>query len=243
MGALNRRKASASVPAAELLSTCAAVVFDCDGVLADSEPLAVSTWTALLAPYGYRPTAADITATLGRTFPDTRDVYAAEVPSLPPATDLLPVFHEMFLNKIQQELRPLDDGVSLAKALARKGTRLAVASSSPRVRLDAILHGVGAAELFTVSVAGDEVDNGKPAPDPYRRAAAGLGVDPRDCVAIEDSAAGLASAAAAGMRTIGVHRDPVTDLRAANVRVRSLRFHSPTPKAPVVAGSTTATYR
>lgn len=208
--------------AADLLSDCAAVVFDCDGVLADSEPLAVSTWAALLAPYGYRPSADDISAALGRSFPDTRDIYAAQVMALPVALELLPRFHAIFLDRIEHDLHALDDGVRLARTLAASGTPIAVASSSPRLRLDAILRGVGLGGLFAVSVAGDEVGRGKPAPDPYLQAAAKLGVDPRDCVAIEDSTAGVASAAAAGMRTIGVRRDPVTDLRAADVAVESL---------------------
>jgi beta-phosphoglucomutase-like phosphatase (HAD superfamily) len=58
--------------------------------------------------------------------------------------------------------------------------------------------------VFAGSVTGDEVTNGKPAPDPYLRAAALLGVDPVDCVAIEDSPTGVASALAAGCRTIAV---------------------------------------
>lgn len=208
--------------ATQLLNHCTAVVFDCDGVLADSEPLAVSTWTALLAPYGYRPTAADISAALGRSFPDTRDIYAAAVPALPAAQALLPEFHAVFLNLLADGLRGYDDGVMLARKLAAQGIPLAVASSSPRIRLDAILRGIGLFDLFPISVAGDEVRTGKPSPDPYLRAAGELSVDPPDCVAIEDSAAGVTSARAAGMRVIGVRRDPAANLSAAHVVVSSL---------------------
>jgi HAD superfamily hydrolase (TIGR01509 family) len=215
--------AAAEGRAAGLIADCAAVVFDCDGVLADTEPLAVATWAAVLSPFGYTPGPADIRAALGRSFPDTRDIYAARVRGLPTARELRPRFDSAFLGLLERDPRAFDDGIELARELAAQAVPLAVASSSPRVRLDAILLGIDVIDLFGVSVAGDEVANGKPAPDPYLRAAAGLQVDPRDCVAIEDSTAGIASAVAAGMRTVGVYRGAAVDLGAAHVVVSSLR--------------------
>lgn len=207
-----------------------AVVFDCDGVLADSEPLAVSTWTGVLAPYGYRPQPADVTASLGRTFPDVRDLYAAHAPTLPSAAELAAVFDESFLRLLGTELTPWPDAVGLARRWHGAGVRLAVASSSPRRRLDETLRLLGIAGLFASITAGDEVEHPKPAPDPYLAAAAGLGVLPEHCLAIEDSQAGVASALAAGMTAVGVRRDPDADLSAAHLVLPDLseldvRFH------------------
>jgi len=199
-----------------------AVVFDCDGVLADSEPLAVSTWTALLAPHGYVPHAADITASLGRTFPDVRDLYAAHAPALPTAVDLAPAFDEIFLGLLATDLEPWPDAVALARHWHAAGMPLAVASSSPRRRLDETLRLLGITQLFGSTTAGDEVERPKPAPDPYLTAAAALGVAPVDCLAIEDSEAGIVSALAAGMLTVGVQRDPGADLSAAHLVLADL---------------------
>jgi HAD superfamily hydrolase (TIGR01509 family) len=86
---------------------------------------------------------------------------------------------------------------------------VAVASSSPRERLDRTLAHVGLA--FPVSVAGDEILHGKPAPDMFLVAAERLGVAPARCVVVEDSAPGVAAGVAAGMPTLGVCRVPGTE--------------------------------
>jgi beta-phosphoglucomutase-like phosphatase (HAD superfamily) len=84
-------------------------------------------------------------------------------------------------------------------------------SSSYRVLVDAVLTALGP-DRFATTVAGDEVAHAKPAPDPYAQAARQLGVDPRHCVALEDSLAGATSATAAGAGCIvvpGPHSGPV----------------------------------
>jgi HAD superfamily hydrolase (TIGR01509 family) len=93
------------------------------------------------------------------------------------------------------------------RELQARGVAIAVASSSPRARLDRTLARAGLAEAFAVTVAGDEVARGKPAPDMFLAAAERLGVAPERCAVIEDSAPGVAAGLAAGMRTVGVARD------------------------------------
>ena len=88
------------------------------------------------------------------------------------------------------------------RRLAESGLRLAVASSSNRELIDAVLRRLELADLFAVTVSSEEVARGKPAPDVYLEAARRLGVDPARCVAIEDSASGIRAAHAAGMRVI-----------------------------------------
>jgi HAD superfamily hydrolase (TIGR01509 family) len=79
---------------------------------------------------------------------------------------------------------------------------LAVASSSNRPLIDAVLRTAEVEGLFSVTVSSEEVDRGKPSPDVYLEAARRLGVDPTACAAIEDSANGIRAAAAAGMRVL-----------------------------------------
>ena len=106
------------------------------------------------------------------------------------------------------------------------GYRLAVASSSNRELIDAVLDRLELTSAFEVTVSSEEVARGKPAPDVYLEAARRLGVSPSACVAIEDSASGVRAAHAAGMRVIAYpnrHYPPADSVLAlADVVVRSL---------------------
>ena len=107
-------------------------------------------------------------------------------------------------------LHAFPDAVALIKRLT---VPMAVASNSDRWRLDVVLSSAGLRHLFEVTVAGDEVPEPKPAPDMYLRAAQILGVDPVDCVVIEDSPTGVAAARAAGMTVVAVRRGHFADDR------------------------------
>jgi HAD superfamily hydrolase (TIGR01509 family) len=98
-------------------------------------------------------------------------------------------------------LRP--GALELLQALRAAGVPCALVSASYRVMIDAVLSHLGP-DLFDVVVAGDEVRNGKPHPEPYLTAAQELAVDPADCVVIEDSPGGTASGTAAGAFVVAV---------------------------------------
>jgi HAD superfamily hydrolase (TIGR01509 family) len=98
------------------------------------------------------------------------------------------------------------DAVTTARQLRAEGVALALATSSQRERLERTLVAADLDGLFSVTVAGDEVAHGKPAPDGYLSAARLLGVDPADCVAVEDSQAGIDAAKDAGMLVLAVLR-------------------------------------
>ena len=198
------------------LASLHAVIFDCDGTLADSEPLAARAWSQVLAPLGYNPTEADILACLGRSFPAVRDHYAAVAHDLPTAENLWPTFSVAMLNLIATSLAPFDDAVALAIDLHKAGVPMAVATSSPRQRLDATLAALGVNGLFSVTVAGDEIAKIKPAPDVFSAAACQLGADPASYVVFEDSQPGVDAALAAGMYVIAVRRPPTVLLKRAH---------------------------
>ena len=101
-------------------------------------------------------------------------------------------------------LRPNDALIALLSTLRDSGVRVALASTAARRNVTAVLAGIGAQDLFEVVVAGEDVERGKPAPDCYLRAADLLDVAPSDCLAVEDSAVGLAAARAAGCRVLEV---------------------------------------
>jgi HAD superfamily hydrolase (TIGR01509 family) len=194
----------------------AAAIFDCDGTLVDSEPLARAAWERQLAPHGYAIDDAEYAGLIGRPYERTHAFFAERIPGLAPADVFWDGYSARLFDLIDTELVPFEDALETVRDLAARGVAVAVASSSPRVRLARTLARAGLADAFAVSVAGDEIEHGKPAPDMFLAAAERLGVPPGRCVAIEDSAPGVAAGLAAGMTTIGVARDGA-DLGAADV--------------------------
>jgi beta-phosphoglucomutase-like phosphatase (HAD superfamily) len=183
-----------------------AVVFDCDGVLVDSEPLADEIWSRVLAGFGHETTADDAEDILGTSEATTYEYYAARV-DLPPFDDFMAEIDAIRIPVYAERLVAFDDAVATVRSLAAQGTTMAVASSSRRHALDGKLALTGLNRYFDVMVGGDEVEHGKPAPDVYVEAARRLGIPPADCIAIEDADLGAESAAAAGMRAVMIRRD------------------------------------
>jgi HAD superfamily hydrolase (TIGR01509 family) len=194
-------------------------VFDCDGTLVDSEPLAGEAWRRALEPYGYAVTDEDLATTIGIPYARTH-AYLAERADIPDAQALWPELKRELFALIDAQLAPFPDALQAVVELKAQGVRIAVASSSPRERLDRTL---ARAHLhFEITIAGDEVEHGKPAPDMFLLAAERLKVEPANCVVIEDSPPGVAAGKAAGMPTLGVQRVPGTDLSAADKIVDTL---------------------
>ncbi len=181
------------------------VVFDFDGVLADSEPLSWQAWADVLAPHGVTIDDADIAACTGTTSRTTH-AHFAEQGQIPPYADVLAAVDDHRRSAYPTELCGFDDAVEAVRRLAMVGVPLAIASSSSRVNLDLKLEVLDLRRYFDVTVAGDEVANEKPAPDLYRTAVERLGIDAGTSVAVEDTAIGADAAAAAGLRTVIVNR-------------------------------------
>jgi HAD superfamily hydrolase (TIGR01509 family) len=191
-----------------------AVIFDCDGTLVDSEPLARRAWERALAPYGYALTDEDAEASVGLPYPRVHAFFAERV-ELPAAEPFWAELSGELFPLIDSELARFDDAVEAARDLRARGIPVGVASSSPRERLHRTLRRAGLLDAFDVSVAGDEVANGKPAPDMFLLAAERLGVAPESCVVIEDSPPGVQAGLAAGMVTLAVCRVPGTEATLA----------------------------
>ena len=181
------------------------VVFDFDGVLADSEPLSWQAWRETLSPYGVVIDNQDILACTGTTDSDTYLHFGSRA-VLPPLEEVLESVDQRLADVYQTDLNGFPDAINTVQGLAMVGVPLGVASSSSRLSLDLKMKILGLARYFDVIVAGDEVENGKPAPDLYRTATELLGIDPASSVAVEDTAIGADAAAAAGLRTVIVNR-------------------------------------
>ena len=183
-----------------------AVVFDCDGVLVDSEPHSRRSWVEVLGSLGHPAAEEDVAACTGLGFLPTRDALDRLGP-LPEPDELWPLLMDALRRSFDRGLDVFADAMEALGAVEASEIPVAVASASPRERLDLTLDAAGLSERFAASVAGDEVARGKPAPDCYLVAAGRLGVPSSAVAAVEDSVAGIRSAQAAGMRVVAVVRE------------------------------------
>jgi beta-phosphoglucomutase-like phosphatase (HAD superfamily) len=196
-----------------------AVVFDCDGVLVDSEPHSAASWVEVLGRYGHRAEVSDVAACTGLGFRPTYEHLAAVDPTaaLPGPEALWPELLDALARSVARGLLVVPDAAACVADLAAGAVAMGVASSSPRERLDLTLEHSGLGRYFAATASGDEVRSGKPAPDVYLLAADRLGSAPGACLAVEDTGPGAQAAAAAGMRVLGVARSDSDEdaLRAA----------------------------
>jgi HAD superfamily hydrolase (TIGR01509 family) len=180
-----------------------------DGVLVDSEPLHFEALRAVLAADGLRLDLAEYEGFIGATTEETLTTLIERHALRRSHAQLLAHYDEAILRVFETPREPLP-GVRAVIARARSdGLRIAVASSSRRLWIDATLRSLGLAQHFDAIVAGDDVVHGKPDPAIYLLAAERLATPPEHCLAIEDSPKGVRSAYAAGMRVLGV-RTPYT---------------------------------
>lgn len=193
-----------------------AVVFDLDGTLVDSEPIAERAWSATLLRHGYEVSAGDVAATTGLSAPDTQ-IYFLRAAQLSPDLDLLSDVDAVRFELLEAELTAFDDALETVRELAARGIPLGVATSSSKRSMELKLEKTDLARYFDVAVAVDDVRLGKPAPDLYVEAAMRLRTDPADCLAIEDTDIGADAAVAAGMRVVQVRRDGSLSMRHAVV--------------------------
>jgi HAD superfamily hydrolase (TIGR01509 family) len=181
-----------------------ALIFDCDGVLIDSEHLASRVEAELTRELGLELTAAEAHALfLGKTVDGVLDAIAARTGTRPSAAW---VYNWAFAtaHAFHRELAVVEQLRDALELLGAQGHRMAVASQSSLARVRFSLDVAGLAPLFGEHVyVTSMVPRPKPAPDVYLLAASRLGAAPGECVVIEDSPAGAASALAAGMRAIG----------------------------------------
>jgi len=181
-----------------------ALIFDCDGVLVDSEYLASRVESDVTRDLGLTLGVDEAHEMfLGKTVEGVLDAIAARTGTRPSSTW---VYNWAFAtaHAFMRELKAVD-GVGVAvEELRRRGHRMAVASQSPLARVRLSLQVAGLAGQFGDHIyVASMVARPKPAPDIYLLAAERLGAAPRECIVIEDSPAGAAAAQAAGMRVLG----------------------------------------
>jgi HAD superfamily hydrolase (TIGR01509 family) len=180
-----------------------AVVFDLDGVLIQSEEVWDSVRERFTRERGGRYDAEIQRAMMGMSSTEwSRYLHdTAGVPDEPEEINAEVV--RRMLSAYEEELPLIDGARDAVRRLAAEFT-LAVASSSNRPLIDAVLRKAELEQHFDAIVSSEEVARGKPAPDVYLEAARRLAVEPAHCAAVEDSHGGIRSAKAAGMRVVAI---------------------------------------
>ncbi|MGW2111796.1 HAD family hydrolase [Streptomyces sp. NPDC001948] len=178
------------------------VIFDCDGVLVDSERIAVRVDAMVLSQLGWELTESEIVDRfVGRTTASMRKDIEAHLGRSLPATweeETENRYHEALL----AELKPVDGIVEALDVLAHRPACVASSGSHSKMRLTLGITGLFSkfeGRIFSAT----EVERGKPAPDLFLHAAQRMGVTPDRCVVVEDSQYGVQAARAAGMRAFG----------------------------------------
>ncbi|MGW6422923.1 HAD family hydrolase [Nocardia sp. NPDC055053] len=183
----------------------AAVVFDMDGVLIDSEPI----WEQVRRDYverkGGRWQPDSQRKMMGMTTAEWAAYMSDDLGVAMPLDEISTKVIDLMADRYAHHVPLLPGAVEAVQRCAGQW-KLGLASSSPRTLIDLVLAKSGLLEYFSAILSTEEIGRGKPAPDVYLTVARRLGVDPKDCTAVEDSTNGLLSAHTAGMRLIACPR-------------------------------------
>jgi HAD superfamily hydrolase (TIGR01509 family) len=182
----------------------AAVLWDLDGTLVDTEPAWIEAEHRLAAEHGVEWTEEDGEAMVGSALPRAAAIMQERGVDLP-ADQIIDRLERGVFEIIGAHVPWQPGALELLTELRDEGVKCALVTMSFRAMADRIVAGAPTG-VFAAVVAGDEVTHGKPHPEPYLRAAELLRVDIRRCVAIEDSPTGLAAAEASGARVVAIQR-------------------------------------
>ncbi len=200
----------------------AAVVFDNDGLLLDTEDAWTRAETELFRRHGGTFTFEHKRDLIGSSHAIAAGKIEVMLGRPGDGEALMAELHALVMQEAAHDVEPRPGAVELVDALLDAGIPVAVASNSQRAFLDLVLHTAGVADRFPVTVAGDEVPNPKPAPDIYLEACRRLGADPAASIGLEDSPTGAAAAKAAGLTVIGVPYLPEMEIGPADIVAGSL---------------------
>ena len=181
-----------------------AVVFDLDGVLWDGEPLYHEAFNVVLESHGHTVTSEDYVNIIGHSVEAAWQWVLTHFQIREDPASFLRRYNEAVMDLLAQPVEPLPGVRELLAELRRRGLPIGLASASLRQWVNATLRGLHIENAFDATVSASEVMNSKPAPDLYLAAAEKLGIPPAECLALEDTGAGIASAKAAGMFAVQV---------------------------------------
>jgi HAD superfamily hydrolase (TIGR01509 family) len=197
-----------------------AVIFDMDGLMFDTERIAVESWGRAGQLLGVDIPAGLIIETVGMNRQDAKTILMRRLGDAFPYPEARRLRIQFAEETIARDGVPIKDGLyALLDVLEGAGVRKAVATSTDQARALKLLERAKVRNRFDAIVCGDEVAQGKPCPDIFLAAAGRLGCEAHHCMALEDSEAGLTAAHRAGMLPV-----MVPDLKTPSAQARSLAF-------------------
>jgi beta-phosphoglucomutase len=199
------------------------VIFDLDGVLVDTGWAHKQSWYDLAEKEGFSMTDEFFYSTFGMQNYMIIPMLLGRNAASDEVNRLSDWKEHRYREIIAEKLVPAEGAKSLLGNLKSEDFLLAVGSSAPRANLELVLARTGLHEYFDACVSGEDVTNGKPAPDTFLKAAEKLSLGPESCVVVEDAVQGVEAGKAAGMPVVAVTTTRSrTDLHKADIIVDSL---------------------
>jgi beta-phosphoglucomutase family hydrolase len=199
-----------------------AVLWDLDGVIADTAVYHYKAWVDVFGKMGKTFTEEQFMGHFGQRHDTIIHSVLGDVPE-DKFDAITEEKQENYRRRVAENIKPMPGAIELIKSLRHNGIKTAIASSAPPENVDIIVRGLGIEGCFDAYARGTEVAEGKPSPLVFLLAAEKLGVRPASCVVIEDAIAGVAAAKNAGMKCIAVtNSHPAEKLREADLIVDTL---------------------
>jgi len=179
------------------------VIFDMDGLMFDTERLAVDSWVNIGKEKGFDIKEEYILETIGLNDVDSTIVMKKHMGEDFPYEKISEGWHEHLTNLLEQGKVPEKQGLKeILDYIEKKSVKKAVATSTARARAERLLSNAGVLHRFDTTVCGDEITNGKPEPEIFLKACSKLHIDPKEAIVLEDSEAGLLAASRADIRCV-----------------------------------------
>jgi len=204
-------------------SNIKAVIWDMDGVIADTAPYHFGAWQRVLQKRGVDFTEEDFRRNFGQR-DDTiiRNTLGKGI-SQSKISAITEEKERNFRKTVRQSIKPLPGAIKLIKLLTDHEFKMALASSAPIENIRLLTEGLGINNYFQTIISGRDVPEGKPSPQGFLLAAQKLGVEPKNCIVIEDAVAGVTAAKRAGMCCLAItNTHPRTSLIEADLIVDTL---------------------
>ena len=178
-------------------------IFDMDGLMLDTERIALQSWHYAFDGFGLRVEDAILQSMVGRRVEESKGILAEHLPEGAPIEQIYHVACTYYRDWMIENTVPLKTGIrELLDFLVEEDFPRIVATSTETDLAHHKLASAGIDDYFEHVVGGDQVLNGKPAPDIFLKAASMLGLAPEECIVLEDSEPGIQGACAAGMRAV-----------------------------------------
>ena len=180
------------------------IIFDCDGVLVDTEPIAIQVLSGLLMEHGLDVDPDEVSRrSVGRSNPEIWQWFSGQL-GRPLPQDFMERNDAKALEQFRLHVKPQPGVTAAVEYLAGAGIPMSVASNGPIEKMQVTLGGTGLMAYFGERLfSAEQVPNGKPAPDVYLLAAREMGATPSRCLVVEDSFPGAQAGLAAGMTVMG----------------------------------------